>query len=365
MANIAQRPAFRVCNAGRGRLGIVGDKKGEEIIMRLLVAGGAGYVGSALIPRLLEHGYLVDVVDLFWFGNNLPPEVGLLNKDLFDVTVEDLNDYDQVIFLAGLSNDPMAEYSPSKNFIYNAAAPAYLAYTAKKAGVKRYIYASSCSVYGYTVDELYDETRPISTTYAYGISKLQGEQAVLNLMDDRFSVVALRKGTISGYSPRMRLDLIVNTMFRTALHESVITINNPSIWRPVLAMDDAISAYIRVIEAHPSISGIFNIASGNYTVGEVGDLVKAEMEQELGVKINLAIRNLEDFRNYKVSFEKAKNVLSFHPQHDIRTIVRQLVKEMDKFADWNNPAYYNIQIFRALENGISNYALGKPAGVGR
>jgi nucleoside-diphosphate-sugar epimerase len=331
--------------------------------MRLLVAGGAGYVGSALIPRLLERGYFVDVVDLFWFGNNLPLEVGLLSKDLFDTTVEDLKDYDQVIFLAGLSNDPMAEYSPSKNFIYNAAAPAYLAYMAKKAGVKRYIYASSCSVYGHTVNELYDETRPVSTSYPYGISKLQGEQAVLNLIDDRFSVVALRKGTISGYSPRMRLDLIVNTMFRTALRESLITINNPSIWRPILAMEDAITAYIRVIEAHQSISGIFNIASGNYTVGEVGDLVKTELEQELGVKVNLSIRRLEDFRNYKVSFEKAKNVLSFHPQHDIRTIVRQLAKEMDKFTDW--PAYYNIQMFRTLENGISNHALGKPAGVGR
>ena len=106
-------------------------------MMRLLIAGGAGYVGSALIPRLLERGYLVDVVDLFWFGNSLPEETGLLDKDLFEVTTEDLKPYDQVIFLAGLSNDPMAEFSPSKNFVYNAAAPAYLAYTAKKAGVKR------------------------------------------------------------------------------------------------------------------------------------------------------------------------------------------------------------------------------------
>src|ERR1700693_4258592 len=184
--------------------------------MRLLIAGGAGYVGSALIPRLPERGYLVDVVDLFWFGNNLPPQTGLLNKDLFDVTVEDLKDYDQVIFLAGLSNDPMAEYSPNKNFVYNAAAPSYLAYTAKKAKVKRYVYASSCSVYGYTENELYDETRPVSSTYPYGISKLQGEQGALQLSDDNFSVISLRKGTISGYSPRMRLDLIINHMFKSA-----------------------------------------------------------------------------------------------------------------------------------------------------
>lgn len=331
--------------------------------MRLLIAGGAGYVGSALIPRLLERGYLVDVVDLFWFGNHLPPETGLLNKDLFEVTVQDLKEYDQVIFLAGLSNDPMAEYAPSKNFVYNAAAPAYLAYTAKKAGVKRYVYASSCSVYGYTVNELYDETRPVSSSYPYGISKLQGEQAVMNLVDDRFSVVALRKGTVSGYSPRMRLDLIVNTMFQTALDEGVITINNPSIWRPILAMDDAVSAYVRVVEAHESISGIFNIASGNYTVGEVGDLVKAEIEVQLGIRVDLLIRHLQDFRNYKVSFDKAKNVLSFHPQHDIRSIVRQLVRQMYKFSDRSNPAYYNIQTFRRIENGVSHHVLGKQVGA--
>jgi nucleoside-diphosphate-sugar epimerase len=331
--------------------------------MRLLVAGGAGYVGSALIPRLLERGYSVDVVDLFWFGNNLPPETGLLTKDLFDVSVEDLKDYDQVIFLAGLSNDPMAEFSPNKNFVYNAAAPAYLAYTAKKAGVKRYVYASSCSVYGYTVNELYDETRPVASSYPYGISKLQGEQAVMNLTDERFSVIALRKGTISGYSPRMRLDLIVNTMFRTAMHEGVIRINNPSIWRPILAMEDAITAYVRVIEAHESISGIFNIASGNYTVGEVGDLVKAEVEQQMQSKIHLEIRHMQDFRNYKVSIDRARNVLSFHPQRDVRGIVRQLLNEMDKFSDWENPMYYNIQIFKELESGVSNHALGKLVGA--
>jgi nucleoside-diphosphate-sugar epimerase len=122
--------------------------------MRILVAGGAGYVGSALIPKLLERGYDVDVVDLFWFGNSLPAEVRIINRDLFDLQISDLKDYEQVIFLAGLSNDPMAEFSPSKNFIFNAAAPACLCYIAKQAKVRRYIYASSCSVYGYTENEL-------------------------------------------------------------------------------------------------------------------------------------------------------------------------------------------------------------------
>src|ERR1700723_2235545 len=206
--------------------------------MKLLIAGGAGYVGSVLIPKLIDRGYKVDVVDLFWFGNHLPKQVGVLNKDIFQLTEEDLEPYDQVIFLAGLSNDPMAEYSPSKNFVFKAAAPSYLAYTAKRAKVKRYVYASSCSVYGYTENELYDETRQVGSSYPYGISKLQGEQAALQLMNDDFSVISLRKGTISGYSPRMRLDLIVNTMFKTALRDGVVTVNNPSIWLPTLRIED-------------------------------------------------------------------------------------------------------------------------------
>src|SRR6266851_3256735 len=320
--------------------------------MKLLIAGGAGYVGSTLIPKLLDRGYKVDVVDLFWFGNHLPRQVGTLNKDIFQLTVEDLEPYDQVIFLAGLSNDPMAEYSPSKNFIFNAAAPAYLGYIAKIAKVKRYIYACSCSVYGYTENDLYDETRPVSSSYPYGISKLQGEQAVMQLVDDNFSVISLRKGTISGYSPRMRLDLIINTMFKTAMRERTITVNNPSIWRPILSIEDAATAYIRAIEANYKISGIFNVASGNYTVGEVGDLVKSTSEESLGLRINLCIKHIQAFRNYKVSVEKAANVLSFHSTGNVRSIVTNLIDNKDLFQDWDNPAYSNIHTFRQVEHGL-------------
>ena len=316
--------------------------------MKILIAGGAGYLGSVLVPKLLERGYEVDVVDLFWFGNHLPPEAGIIHKDIFDITVEDLERYQQVVFLAGLSNDPMAEYSPSQNFIFNAAAPAYLAYTAKKANVKRYVYASSCSVYGYTDNELFDETRPVSSSYPYGISKLQGEQAVMNLMDDTFSVVALRKGTVSGYSPRMRLDLIINTMFKNAVRNREITVNNPSIWRPILSIEDAANAYTRAIEASERISGIFNVASGNYTVGEVGDLVKGAVEEQLGFPVRLTIHHKSDFRNYKVSIEKAENMLSFHPNHSVKCIVKNLIANLDKFRDWENPQYYNIETLKLL-----------------
>lgn len=325
--------------------------------MKILCAGGAGYIGNVLIPRLLDRGYKVDVVDLFWFGNHLPRQVGIINKDIFHLTVEDLESYDQVVFLAGLSNDPMAEFSPSKNFIFNAAAPAYLAYTAKNAKVKRYVYASSCSVYGYTENELFDETRPVSSNYPYGISKLQGEQAAMQLADENFSVIALRKGTVSGYSPRMRFDLIINTMFRNAVREHVVTVNNPSIWRPILSIEDAATAYIRAIEANYKLSGIFNIASGNYTVGEVADLVRAATEERLGIKVNLNIKHIQDFRNYKVSVDKAKTVLSFHPSGDVKSIVGSLVDNMEKFKDWDNPAYSNIQSFKKLESGMDVHTL--------
>jgi len=324
--------------------------------MKLLIAGGAGYLGSALIPKLLERQYTVDVVDLFWFGNHLPPETGVVNADIFSLQVADLDGYDQVVFLAGLSNDPMAEYSPSKNFVFNAAAPAFLAYMAKKAGARRFVYASSCSVYGYTENELYDETKPVSSVYPYGISKLQGEQAVMNLADDNFSVIALRKGTASGYSPRMRLDLIINTMFAHAIRDGEITVHNPSIWRPIISIEDAATAYVRAIEANERISGIFNVASGNYTVGEAADQVKTEIEEQLDRRVRLNINHFNDVRNYKVSIEKARNVLSFHPHHCIRSIVQNLIQNMDKFSDWDNVLYSNILTFKALEAGLERAA---------
>jgi len=243
----------------------------------------------------------------------------------------------------------MADHSPSENFISNGAAPAYLAYIAKKAGVKRFIYAGSCSIYGYTENELYDEQSPAISNSAYGISKLQGERAVMQLMDDAFSVIALRQGTVSGYSPRMRLDLVVNTMFATALKDNMIVVNNPAIWRPVLGIQDAATAYIRAIESNEQISGVFNVASGNYTVGEIGDLVKGGIKKYLGKIVGMNIKHIQDYRNYKVSVEKAKKVLSFHPKHDIETIIQDLIEHMNEFKDFENPNYYNIKVFKKLE----------------
>jgi nucleoside-diphosphate-sugar epimerase len=321
--------------------------------MKILIAGGAGYIGSALIPSLIDRGYQIEVVDLMWFGNHLPPGLKVIKKNVFDLAQGDVEGYDQVIFLAGLSNDPMAEFSPSMNFIYNASAPAYLAYIAKMGGVKRFIYAGSCSVYGYTVNELYDEQAPAISKHPYGISKLQGEKAVVQLADKGFSTICFRQGTVSGYSPRMRLDLIVNTMFKSAMERGEITVNNPSIWRPILSMDDARNAYIRAIEASEEISGTFNVASGNYTVGETADIVRGVIERELERKVKLTIKHIQDFRNYKVSIEHAVNVLSFKPKHDVESIVLDLIGHQALFKDFGNPNYYNIKVFESLKTQMA------------
>jgi nucleoside-diphosphate-sugar epimerase len=316
--------------------------------MRILIVGGAGYVGSSLIPALLERGYEVDVIDLKWFGVHLPDGVSVVDKDILKCTTADLEGYEQVIFLAGLSNDPMAEFDPAMNFSANAAVPSYLAYLAKQVGVRRMIYASSCSVYGYTVNELYDEEAPAVSNYPYGISKLQGERGVLQMQDEGFSTIALRKGTICGYSPRMRFDLIVNTMYRACMVDGKITVNNPSLWRPILDMRDAVAGYLRAIQADYSINGVFNIASDNYTVGQVGDKVKEEMEKLLDRRIELDLKNIQDLRNYKVSITKARTVLGFEPSYDVVDMIDDLHAHRDLYGDLDADEYYNIRVFRQL-----------------
>jgi len=318
--------------------------------MKIFIAGGAGYVGSRLVPNLLDHNYEVTVLDLLWFGNSLPKEINVIQKDIFDIKPSILEGFDQVIFLAGLSNDPMAEYSPSFNFISNASGPSYLAYISKLAGVKRFIYADSCSVYGYTVNQLYDEESPTTCNYPYGISKLQGEFGVMQLADSNFSVICLRQGTISGFSQRMRFDLIVNTMYMRAMTENKIVINNPSIWRPILGINDAVTGYLRAIQADQAISGIFNLASGNYTVGDVGDKVWSYFKKRYNKKVNLEIKNIQDFRNYKVSTQKVKDVLGVTFHESVVSILDELDKYIGANYDFNNDKYYNIKIFKKIFN---------------
>jgi nucleoside-diphosphate-sugar epimerase len=316
--------------------------------MKVLVAGGAGFIGSVLVPMLQERGYEVQVADLLWFGNHLPASVEVHKRDIFTMPRDFIAGFDAIIFLAGLSNDPMAEFSPAMNFIDNAALPTYLAYEAKQAGVKKFVYASSCSVYGYTVDKLYDETSPVTCPYPYGISKLLGERGVLSLGDSKFSTIALRQGTVCGYSPRQRFDLIINAMFKSAITTGKIVVNNPGIWRPILDVRDTASAFIRALQANPSIQGVFNVAYDNFTVGQVADLVKDRVDHLTGLDVQIQIKDIHDLRNYKVSSSKAQTELGFSPRWSIDDMIDSLYEHSNEFGDYSYESYYNIQVFKKL-----------------
>ena len=314
--------------------------------MKILIAGGCGYVGTQLTKTLKERNHDVTIVDLKWFGNYTGQNI--IKKDIFDLTAEELIGFDCVVFVAGLSNDPMADYSPAKNFIHNAACPSYLAYIAKKAGVKKFVYASSCSVYGFTDNKFSTEIDVTITQHPYGISKLQGERGVLQIADENFKVIALRKGTVCGYSPRMRLDLVLNIMFKNAMSDNVITVNNPEIWRPILSIQDAVQAYVNAVEIDAP-SGTYNVFSDNYQIKELAEIVKNKVEKFIKKSIEIKTLNIHDVRNYKVSLEKAKKFLNFTPKYKAEEIVEDLIFNYSQFSDFNNDLYYNINTFKNIK----------------
>lgn len=317
--------------------------------MNILVAGGCGYLGSSLVPVLVRQGYNVTVVDLCWFGRNLcRMGVGVVpqERNLFSCTEDELKQYEQVIFLAGLSNDPMAEYDPKNNFIYNSALPSYLAYIAKRAGVKRFIYASSCSIYQSAYELMREDYHPHPHS-PYSLSKLQGEIGVLYQYTEDFSTIALRMGTIGGYSPRMRLDLVVNTMFQSAVDKQFITVHNADTWRPILDIRDAVKAYLMAIQAPYNVSGIYNIISTNIQIGVLADLVKRHVEALTGSAISTATTYATNCRSYRASPRLATTCLGFRAQHDIYSIVAHLFKHKDKFNK-DDDIFYNIKVLKKI-----------------
>ena len=146
----------------------------------------------------------------------------------------------------------------------------------------------------------------------------------------------------------MRFDLIVNTMVKAALTTGTIIVNNPSIWRPVLDIRDTVSAFLRAVQASHRLSGVFNVTSGNYTVGQVADLVKEELEILDSSRVQLDIRNVQDFRNYKVSIDRAKVELGFQPQYSIKEMVAEVMQHRPDYGDFERDEFYNIRVFRKI-----------------
>ena len=324
---------------------------------RILVTGGAGYVGSALVPRLLECGYDVRVVDKLVFGrdglDSVSDRIELIACDIRDIKMNALEGLDAVIHLAGLSNDPTAEFDPDANESINARGTVALAHLCKKMGVERFIFASSCSVY-YTERpdaSLRDEQYPIAPAAPYSRSKYDAELGLLALADDDFSPVILRKGTVFGSSPRMRYDLVANTFTKDAFtNRRVIVHAGGRTWRPLLHILDAVDAYVAVLKGPRERlhAQIFNVLSGNFQVIKIAHEVRRALEVPKGIHLNMEVQHVGTVRSYRVAGEKFKETLGVEVERSISSAVGQMWDELEMGIDCDHPIHYNIRWLELL-----------------
>ena len=318
--------------------------------MKVLVTGGAGYVGTVLARRLVELGHAVRVVDIGFFGlDHVDQRVELVAGDILEFDSAWLEGVDAVVHLAGLSNDPMAAFSPRLNYMLNAAGAAIVAEASKRAGVHRFVLGSTCSVYGLDDARPLDEDHPTSPSFPYAISKLMAERMLGCLTDDAFRPIILRKGTVVGWSPRMRFDLVVNTMIKTALLERTITIHNPDLWRPLIDVEDAAMAYVYAVEAPPSVVGVFNISGANFKLDELGSIVAAGL-RDRGIEVELRSEDRQDVRSYRVETSKAARVLGFTARKPMTQTVTEVIERARAMPrrDLEHRRHYNIRQFEHL-----------------
>ena len=330
---------------------------------KILVVGGAGYVGSVLTEELLERGYAVRILDRLYYG-----EEGLRGvRDRVDLAVGDmralgpdvLDGVDAVINVGGLSNDPTAEYNPQANHEMNTVASVALAELCKQRGVPRYLFDSSASIYdrGVGDDEkvvLQDELANVHPRAAYSRSKYDAERRLLELADGDFCPIILRKGTIFGFSPRLRYDLVVNTFVKDALAKGVLTLHyGGEMWRPLVDVRDVARAYIACLEADTEkVRGeIFNVSFQNVRISELALRVREALRQA-GVVVDIRPDyGYRGIRSYRVSAQKIERVLGVRAKVTIEESVTDLVEKIRRYdyTDFDNPKYYNIRWMRLLE----------------
>lgn len=276
---------------------------------KVLVTGAGGYIGSALVPMLLDAGYSIRVIDRFFFGREKLPEhdrLEVIKEDTRHLTCDHFAGVDAVIDLAALSNDPSGELFQEQTWQINHTARADAARMAKSAGVKRYILPSSCSIYGFQdADTVADETSPTNPLTTYAKANERAERDVMPLADRTFTVVVLRQATVYGFSPRMRFDLAINGMTYGAYTTGRLPLmRDGSQWRPMVHVKDTASAQMFMLEADASaINGqIFNVGSAAnvYQIGPLGDLVASTVPRD----VEIEWYGDPDHRSYRVAFDK-------------------------------------------------------------
>jgi nucleoside-diphosphate-sugar epimerase len=319
---------------------------------RVLVIGGAGYIGSALLPKLLDDGYRVRVLDLLLYGTE--PIAGVLDHPRLEVVpadfrhvdkvVEAMQGVDTVIHLGAIVGDPACALDESLTVEVNLMATRMIAEVAKGCGVRRFIFASTCSVYGAS-DELLDEQSALKPVSLYARSKIACERVLRGMADEGFGPVILRFGTVYGLSGRTRFDLVINLLAAKAVVERRITVFGGEQWRPFVHVDDVALAIFKTMDAPPELvsNEIFNVGSNgqNYTIQQIGELVNRAVPSA-----DLVSRGSDtDRRNYRVDFGKIQGVLGFHPRWTVEQGIQQVLEAIatGKVTDYGDAKYSNVR----------------------
>ncbi len=322
----------------------------------ILVTGGAGYVGCVLVPKILQKGYNVIVVDTMWYG-----EEGL-NKvkddDNLEIIKGDIRDKllldkvtkksDIVVHLASISNDPSFDLNPDLGKQTNYDAVINLVKSSKKNAVERFIYASTGAVYGVKDDPKVTEDLKLNPLTDYAKYKALGEKILFDEVDDNFVGTTIRSATVCGYSPRQRLDLVVNILAAHAINNRVITVFGGEQKRPNIHIDDATNCYMKLIEADSDkINGeVFNIGTENHKVMELAIMIK----DIIGDDVEINRKDVIDQRSYHLSAEKIRKTLGFVNKKTVKDAVIDLENafEEDKIPNWKDIKYYNVKKIKTL-----------------
>ncbi len=322
----------------------------------VLVIGGAGYIGSALLPQLLKRGYRVRLLDCFLFGKDpiLPflnhPNLEIHRGDFrnVDTVVAAMKDIDSVIHLGGLVGDPACAIDEELTIQINLIATRMIAQVAKGNGISRFIFASSCSVYGAS-DQILNERSALNPVSLYARSKIASENVLLSLQDSTFEPVILRFGTIYGLSGRTRFDLVVNLLAAKAVMEGIITVRGKDQWRPFLHVQDAAMAVVAALSAGSDsvADAIFNVGSDeqNRTLGQVGALIRSMVP---GSVLSCTESDV-DRRNYRVEFQHVREVLRFQPAWTLQGGIQQVLDAIlgGKITNYQDPKYSNVKVLTA------------------
>ncbi|MEE8603029.1 NAD-dependent epimerase/dehydratase family protein [Euzebya tangerina] len=299
--------------------------------MRVLVTGHAGYIGTVLVPMLQRAGHEVTGLDSFLYEDcgigPAPSEPPAIRKDTRDVTVEDLRGFDAVVDLAAISNDPLGDLNPDTTYAINHRAPARLAALAKEAGVSKFVYSSSCSLYGAHGDSYIDESADFLPVTPYGESKVLSERDISALADDNFSPTFMRNATAYGVSPRLRGDLVVNNLtgYAVAIGE-VLLKSDGTPWRPLVHIEDISRVALAILEAPTQLvhNEAFNVGATaeNYRIRDVAEIVHGVVPDSI---IGFGPNAGPDKRNYRVDCDKLASLLPHAvPQWTVETGAEQL-----------------------------------------